>query len=1013
MLDRISLLELKKSIFKGYWLSVTYLNAKKETTRYWINILDIDPSGCIVANGFKTDGSCSLKKINMRIDNIQSCSVVKDTYHKTNEELVKKIIDNASDYSFIYPVYKNYDVLSYYSECYIYDTQPYQSNYKYVSNLDDQVISKNGIKLSETQFKEIASKYRYREEKNDLNKIVQEICMNILSIETPKGLYVLAYRKLNLDIETRMLTPDENITINYEFIFDINDVKSKASISQFLSEEDQYLLEDFDANRKEIRERIEKDNPEKLNISDNPYIIYLSRNLTFDINREYDSIIRKMTNNEDVPVPIRTFLGEQIEQKNRVSHPIILFDNQKTNLDQLNAINKALKNDITYVQGPPGTGKTNTILSVILSSIFNNFTVLVTSYNNHPMNGIYSLLRGLKYKNQDIPLPILRLGNNDLINEALDEIKELYAKCSEITIYEISIEKNKKERTEQTKSLSDILKKYEEKVELENRRQILEDIIGKNSSLLSVNLQTGQLETVKQRIEEIGEIRSSTALKYIDEDVESIRKYLYYSSAKRIQNLKESRYKPLMGIVNMPSKTDNEQKSRCETFNKYISVSDNVELFLKIFPIIITTNSSAHKLGSPDVYFDLTIMDEAGQCDSATSLIPISRGHRLLLVGDPQQLKPVIVLDPRINKLLMSKYKINTEYDYIEKSIYKAFLSLDFISDEILLRNHYRCSPKIMEFNNRKFYNNQLIILSKQKEGTNPLQFVDINKSQSNGKNTSLSEANQIIDYIKEHPNENIGVITPFARQRELLDSLLIENNIGNRVTCGTVHAFQGDEKDTVLFSAAITKDTHHKTYEWLSRNSELINVATSRAKDKLIIFCDRKELNRLSINQPKNDFKELCEYTINNGDYVLTNSSDTTSRALGYKPYTTETEEQFLASLEHALEIVANQKCVIHHNVAIKDLFEKFEDDNGLFFTGHFDFVIYSKNSFNKDLIPIIAFEINGPEHYSDDNVMERDRKKIEIAKRHNLELISLKNSYSRRYYEIKDMLIEQLKNS
>lgn len=45
------------------------------------------------------------------------------------------------------------------------------------------------------------------------------------------------------------------------------------------------------------------------------------------------------------------------------------------------------------------------------------------------------------------------------------------------------------------------------------------------------------------------------------------------------------------------------------------------------FPIIITTCISAHKIGEPEPLFDMTIMDEASQCNVAISLVPIIRGE--------------------------------------------------------------------------------------------------------------------------------------------------------------------------------------------------------------------------------------------------------------------------------------------------------------------------------------------------------------------------------------------------
>ena len=62
-----------------------------------------------------------------------------------------------------------------------------------------------------------------------------------------------------------------------------------------------------------------------------------------------------------------------------------------------------------------------------------------------------------------------------------------------------------------------------------------------------------------------------------------------------------------------------------------------------IFKIIISTNISSNRLGTTHFKFDLLVIDEAGQSDIATALIPIARATSLLLVGDPNQLEPIIV----------------------------------------------------------------------------------------------------------------------------------------------------------------------------------------------------------------------------------------------------------------------------------------------------------------------------------------------------------------------------------
>ena len=226
-------------------------------------------------------------------------------------------------------------------------------------------------------------------------------------------------------------------------------------------------------------------------------------------------------------------------------------------------------------------------------------------------------------------------------------------------------------------------------------------------------------------------------------------------------------------------------------------------------------------------------------------------------------------------------------------------------------------------------------------------------------------------------------------------------------MTCGTVHAFQGDEKDIVLFSLALTDKTGVGTYDWLKNNKELINVATSRAKDKLIVLSSNKELMRLH-GEGQDDIYELVQYVRTNGTSEVTPRTSA-SRALGIKPYSTETEAAFLRTLSHALDNVLNtdKKCVVQKEVSIAHVFaENTARYNDLFYTGRFDFVVYERDYYKNEL-PILAIELDGREHAEDSMVRERDRKKEEICKAHGFELIRVENSYARRYNFIKEVLI------
>ena len=668
-----------------------------------------------------------------------------------------------------------------------------------------------------------------------------------------------------------------------------------------------------------------------------------------------------------------------------------------------------MKYPLAYIQGPPGTGKTNTIINTIVTAFFNNTTVLFASYNNVPIDNVFEKLTHLEYHGQTIPFPVLRLGNIDKVKAAISYINRLRNQVQTVKIFTSTLDKRKDDRVDRAKRLSARLKEYEEILDLKERKETLSHLMEyqehiKNAMNLlpfQMDLQGYQMQKLDQRIHQIGEISDSDALQLLDRNEEEFYQYLFYTSARYIKTLEEPKYQELREILD----SGENPAAQALAFNKYMQKSENVKKLQRVFPVIITTCISAHKIGEPEPLFDMTIMDEASQCNVAISLVPIIRGEKLMLVGDPQQLNPVILLGELINRKLRRRYHVAEEYDYRKNSIYKTYLACDAVSDEVLLRSHYRCNREIIGFNNKKYYNSKLQICSKSKE-PEPLVYVDVKSDRAGIKNTSPAEVDEVIAYAKQNTDKSIAVITPFVNQRALIEQAIKENHLENLV-CGTVHAFQGDEKHVVLFSTALSDRTNVGTYQWLKNNKELINVATSRAKDKLVLLADSKELERLHAGQADDDLYELAQYIKTNGKSEIT-EKHISSRALGIQPFSTATENAFLENLTHALENIwlSQSKYVIHKEVAISHVFQDNMTYDDLFYMGRFDFVVYEKQG--KKELPVLAIELDGKEHFEDAVVQERDRKKNAICQAHNMEIIRVENSYARRYNHIKGILMD-----
>lgn len=956
--------DIFRSVHEGKWLYIEYQNKDSERTKYWIAIHNINIDNVSLDVTGLHIGNYRTKNFSIFIDNIISSFVMEGTYYKINQELIDDIEAFPNKYNSLFSNIANLKTLNYLADCNkLADLPKLNTQYELVNKLDSSKIRNRMYELDDEQYKHIINSFKKQTEKSkdENNSNILQLALNELSIHTSKGIYVLAYREVRLNVAQKTLMAGSKIKICTEFCVDESqDKRTKLSISNFLDNDDIQLLENYELNAEVIKDII-TGNIQKHKgyyVDDRPYFLCIQRDINANLEKEYEAIIN-MYAEKSVTVPIQAFFGDLRSVKSNEEILPIALINKNVNLDQLLAIHNAMNFPVAYIQGPPGTGKTTTIINTIITAFFNSKTVLFSSYNNHPIDGVFEKLTKLKYKNYTIPFPILRIASNSRIPDTCKYVKSLLFSIEKLKVYDEILNQNRQRQIEKTKKLSELLQKHEKQIDLYERQELIEAMLSKSENMnLRINLDGQQNSEIKKQLTEIGEIKDEDALALLDFDYDKLIEFINFTSVKFIKKLLKPEYKDFVDIINIK-----DEGKQATEFNKYFSKSENILKMLKVFPIFCSTCISAQKIGEPNTYFDMTIIDEASQCNTAVSLIPVIRGNNLMLVGDPQQLNPVITLDKNINDELKSKYNISENYDYIKNSIYKTFLASDSVSQETLLHNHYRCAKEIIEFNNKKYYNNQLNIKSKAMYDK-PLIFYDIKDEFSSEKNTAPEEAEKIVQYVLNHRDKKIGVITPFKNQKDLIEYKLKENGLEGAVSCGTVHAFQGDEKDEILFSLALTENTYPKTYDWLKNNKELLNVAVSRAKDKLIILSSTKQLKRLHKKDETDDLYELACYVQKNGEYKVS-SRENSSRALGIKPYSTETEDTFLTTLNHALSTLLdeNAKYVVKREVQLSHLFDKNTTDCDFFYKGSLDFVIYKKGFHGKEE-PVLAIELDGPEH-------------------------------------------------
>ena len=418
------------------------------------------------------------------------------------------------------------------------------------------------------------------------------------------------------------------------------------------------------------------------------------------------------------------------------------------------------------------------------------------------------------------------------------------------------------------------------------------------------------------------------------------------------------------------------------------------EDFIKDYPVILSTTYSLRSCLSKDVMYDYVIVDEASQVDLCTGVLALSCAKKAVIVGDLKQLPNVVdSKDAKLTDDVFNNFNMPEVYRYKNHCLLSSTSELFSQAPHTLLREHYRCHPKIIEFCNKKFYNNELIILSNIKSDRKPLI---VYKTVAG--NHSRDNVNQRqIDVIKNEiiPNENLcitdnslGIVTQYRNQTNALQYQFK----GTRVKADTVDKFQGQENKVIILSTVDNNITD------FTDNPNRLNVAISRAIEQLIVV--------INGNEPQKDtvINELIKYIEYNNceikeskifsvfDLLYKNYSQQRMKLLKkYNKISEFDSENLMFALinDVLMEYNKNYECAIHIplNMIIKDYHlmtndeKKYAKNNWT----HVDFLIYK----TIDKSPVLAIEVDGSRYHKEGSKQsKRDELKNAIFEKYKIPL-------------------------
>ena len=675
------ILDVSRAIREGRWLSIVYKNKSSEQTKFWIAFKDIDPQSkkCVV-DVFNSSKTPSFSKDYIIFFNlIQNAMMIEGSYAPISHELVKKINQSPEDFGFLEYSEKLHKVLAYYEACYKIDAQPYENEFSVIPSLDLDSFKDNRIQCDQITFDSIiGTLHRQLNIKQKGGAMYERIVMNALSIHSKtKGIIPIAYYTVTIDIETKSLIKEDELEFNAQFINQKDE--NPLNLNDYLDVEFSFFKEKYNEHKEEFIEQLKSHLSHDEKIDELPYFLKIVNKYAISLANEYESIQDKYDNARLTP-GCQSFFGMITSPDKRRQTRKIILGSTKVNTNQLRIIHHAVNYNVTFVQGPPGSGKSVSIENILHSSLHNSDCVCVTSNNNEAVDNIINSLKKIKVNGVPIKYPFLRLGNDKYFEVALKEMHD--------RAHYFKVRKDYKEHKEKLKQLraqinltmsgvSQIVSDYEKKLELNESIKTIESLIEATQSMniadelkaSSIIDYEAQITYLHQQIPQVEETLDFIDLGF---DQNLINEYLSSLGDYYGFKLFEPKHKSLLDIL-----LNQNEKERLKEFKNFIKSEDGFKSLVDCFPIIFTTNISMLKLGTPDSYFDLVVIEEASQSNSAVSLVPLNRGKRLCVIGDTNQLQPVVSMSEEKNEQLRSYYKVASSYNYKTKSVFNTLIDVD------------------------------------------------------------------------------------------------------------------------------------------------------------------------------------------------------------------------------------------------------------------------------------------------------------------------------------------------
>jgi very-short-patch-repair endonuclease len=519
---------------------------------------------------------------------------------------------------------------------------------------------------------------------------------------------------------------------------------------------------------------------------------------------------------------------------------------------------------VVRVEGPPGTGKSLTIANLACHLAATGKRVLITSQKDKALEVVDEKLRELNLP--ELPMTLLRY-DRDSKGELLGRL----------------------DRVEKRRSRGEVEAHYsslEQRLEGEVTHQ-LEDVDAYASALGWES----ELEKADREFQAARRLRRLSAGWHVRSVMRGARRHAPEATdevAERVSERREELLRLSLGVLQVGLergvagakrderrvidelqsvlRRDQHAHRNFSIFDRMKDNLDQAQKLLRILPVwILSPDDVARLFPCEPGLFDLVIVDEASQVD-LPSIVPIAyRAKKLAIFGDTKQMQSqrFAFMSQLVALEAWQQFGMQTfDPDEHLHPFRQSLLNLAKIraEEEILLNEHFRSLPPIIDFSNRRWYGERLRIMTDvhQKAFGAPDQpIIELHEvpggTVSEGTQENELEAAALVEHLAkmvedpDYAGASIGILCLFEQQEALVNELVTDaidpaEWDDHSLVVVNPDGFQGDERDVILYSlswdnkvmpraalSARQMDTAHI--------QGMLNVAFTRARDEIHVF--------------------------------------------------------------------------------------------------------------------------------------------------------------------------------